>query len=438
MIGTVLALLSAFGCGVILASALMPESGVRIVAGTGFLLGLALPASALFLLSIVGVPWSLPAAGIISLAVVGMVFLIRRRLPPAVSQSRDAHHSIAAILIDLLSVVLVLGYVTFSTNGPVIEYDFIGIWGVKAWTFFLHGGIDWKFLEHPWRAFTHADYPILLPLTFDYLALARGAWDDRWIGLLFAGYGAASLLVARGALEEESGSQVFSALGTFALISAALSPYIGLAEGPLIAYGGVGIILIRRAIALEDSSGLTTGALLLGLAASTKNEGMTLVVAAILGVVAAIGFDRRLVRLWPAIVIPLPWVLLRSVHSLHNDLATGSVLSRIWLHLHEPGLFLRSITRYPLGRPLFWVGLLLVFLVALPPALKRERFALTTIAIQYLFYVFAYLSTPHGVDWHFKWSWERVISQMTFPLGFVVIAMTIPFLFPKGEAGSPP
>ena len=430
MIGTAVALLSALIAGLIIVSAVDPDVGKRIVAGEGFLFGIALPSAVLFVLSISGIRWTLPILTIASLAMVSVAFM--RRKPGRVREMRQTR-SWLATFVDLLTLLVIAGYATFATNGPVIEYDFIGIWGVKGWTFFLHQGIDWNFLESPWRTFTHTDYPLLLPLTFDYLAVVRGAWDDRWIGLLYAAYGAAALLVARGALEEESGNASYSALGTFALASAALSPYIGLAEGPMIAYGGVGIILIRRAILRSSRAGITAGAVMLGLAASSKNEGLTLVVAAIVGAVVAIGMDRKLLRLWPAVIIPAPWMLLRTLHSLHNDLATGNVAIRVWQHLHEPALFLESITRYPLGRPLFWLGLLILFVALLPRALKRERFALTTIALQYLFYLFAYLSTPHGVDWHFKWSWERVITQMTFPLAFTVLVAAIPVLFPSRD-----
>jgi hypothetical protein len=58
----------------------------------------------------------------------------------------------------------------------------------------------------------------------------------------------------------------------------------------------------------------------------------------------------------------------------------------------------------------------------LRPILERERFLLTTVAVQFACYVAAYLATPHDVDWHVRWSWDRLISHLAPPLAYAVLA----------------
>src|SRR5437660_1137669 len=74
------------------------------------------------------------------------------------------------------------------------------------------------------------------------------------------------------------------------------------------------------------------GAVLLGLAASTKNEGLTLIAAAAIALLFS-GRRRDILRLWPAIVIPLPWLIARSLHKLPMDIVAGSVFDRITAHV---------------------------------------------------------------------------------------------------------
>ena len=76
------------------------------------------------------------------------------------------------------------GYALYATLAPLWEWDFWAIWGLKARVFLEAGGIDWHFLESRWNAFAHPDYPLLVPLNFDFVALINGGWSDRWLGLL--------------------------------------------------------------------------------------------------------------------------------------------------------------------------------------------------------------------------------------------------------------
>ena len=203
-------------------------------------------------------------------------------------------------------VVLLLGYALYATLAPPPEYDYLTDWGFKAKAFFEVRAIDWQLLGRSIDRNVHPDYPLLLPLTYDFIAVLRNGWNDAHLGIVHVAFAAALLLVIHETAWDDTRSRIAAVFIAIALIPFAATPWIGLAEGPFIAYATAALLLIRR-------GDLTLGAILLGLAASTKNEGLTLIAAAAIGLLCA-GRKRDVVRLWPAVLIPLPWLIARSLH----------------------------------------------------------------------------------------------------------------------------
>jgi hypothetical protein len=230
--------------------------------------------------------------------------------------------------------------------------------------------------------------------------------------LVNVGFGLSALLVLRAFIDDEIASLPVRSLATLALAWTALSPWIGLAEVALVAYGTSGLLFVRRGETLR-------GAVLLGLAASCKNEGLTLIVAAAAALVIA-GRMRDVMRLWPAGAIAAPWLVLRSAHQLQTDLTTGAIGTRVVQHLADAGSILRAMQAYSLGKPLFWTAVVTALLLGVR-RLGRERFLAAAIVIQLLFFVAAYLITPHDVTWHVRWSWERVVTQLAAAIGFLAV-----------------
>src|SRR5207245_2194384 len=169
--------------------------------------------------------------------------------------------------LDIPTLVSLSGFALFATAAPLWEWDFWVIWGMKARVFLEHGGIDWRFLESPWNAYVHPDYPLLVPLNFNFVGLINRGWDDRWLGLLFVAWAMALLLIVRDLAARES-TPTGAALVTLAAATIAVNRYVGMAEGPLIAFGGAGVLYIRRALQSRKSGDWLHGALLLGLAAN--------------------------------------------------------------------------------------------------------------------------------------------------------------------------
>ena len=379
--------------------------GARL-AGESLLLGIALCAAMLMF-----VPWTRAAflATVIIIAALLFAIALRAKRNPEELRTQDSG---LRTVFNVATIVLLIGYALFATAGPIWEFDFLSDWGLKAREFFNAGQIDWGFLETAWYRSTHPDYPPLLPLAFDAVAIVRGFWSDEALGLFNVAFAAGLLLaVYRFAIEDLRASLPASFV-TLAMVPLAATPWIGLAEAPFVAYATAGLLLMRKNV--------TAGAVMLGCAALTKNEGVSLIVAAALALILTRRV-RDVWRLWPAVAIPLPWWILRSLHHLQTDITSGNVLTRVMQHATDPAV-LRALMGYSLGKPLFWIGLAVGIALTFR---KLDRFVLIAVVLQLLFYVGAYLATPHDVAWHVQWSWERLIAHLTPAVTFLVLTQLL-------------
>src|SRR4029077_4075993 len=109
----------------------------------------------------------------------------------------------------LLAATLLLGYAMYATLAPPWEADFLADWGVKARTFWEARTIDWNYLQV--ERSVHPDYPPLVPLLFDFMAVVRGEWNDATFGLINVAFALGLLLIIHGVAREESGSRVTAA-----------------------------------------------------------------------------------------------------------------------------------------------------------------------------------------------------------------------------------
>ena len=66
-----------------------------------------------------------------------------------------------------------------------------------------------------------------------------------------------------------------------------------------------------------------------------------------------------------------------------------------------------------------WLWLALV--VALIVVARRERFLVTAVAVQMVFFVIAYLVSPRDLAWHIDTSWERLVRQVEAPALFAAL-----------------
>lgn len=379
---------------------------VATVAGEAYLFGAGAASLVLLALSMAGVPWTLTAL-VIGAAALALFWLRGARakvyVPPLSWWN----------LIDVVTLVLIGGYTKLALAASPIEVDFMFMWGVKARKFFFAHGIDWSFLEAP-VTLSHPDYPQLVPFVFDVHALFAGSWDDRWLGIVNIAFGLSGLLIVRGLLADELGP-LWRGLATLMLMPLIFSPYMGMAEGAVIAYSVAGLLHIRRGDTLR-------GAVFLGFGAFAKNEGVSLLVAAAVALVTLRRW-RELPKLGPAIAIPLPWLLLRGLHEMPTDLMERGMWQRLLARLADPSPIFEAMKRHPAGSLWFWLGIVVVCLVNLRNVLGKERFLAVAACLQLFFFVAAFFVTPKDMEWHVRWAWERIVQQL-MPI-FALLAILV-------------
>jgi hypothetical protein len=387
-------------------------SGLSLI-GLGFLYGSGAVYVVMLALSVVGVRWSMLNVTAVLLLISGVRFFSSGLGPRASCLGGKVTMS----PIDVVTVIVFAFYVWYATRVAASHWDFRAIWGLKARMFFEARGIDWHFLGSRWNAFAHPDYPLLLPLNDAYVALAAGEWSDRWIGIHAAAFALALLLIVREEAARETTPHKAAAI-TLATTAFALSPQIGLADGPLIAFGGAALLLIRR----SGDTAFRHAAILLGLAAATKNEGMTLCVAVVIALIVARTPWRKIARLWPALILAAPWLILRAAHHLPTDLATPGMLGRLTARVTALPQLGQSMLE-TLSNPILW-SLVAISLVIVPFRLLRtEKLVLVTTLVQLLFFTLAYLVTPLDAAWHVVSSFGRISTQLGVPVTFVVMTM---------------
>ncbi len=417
MLAVLIAILSITVLGLPVTLAIDRGARGLLLLGTAFLFGSGLVFLVLLALSMLHVQWTAVTAtiGLLGCSVAGFLWVRRSTQQPR----NQATQQLRFHWLDIPTLIAMIGFTLFATAAPLWEWDFWAIWGMKARVFLERGGIDWRFLESPWNTYVHPDYPLLVPLNFDFVALLNGGWSDRWLGLMSVAWAAALLLIVRDLAARES-SVLPAALITLTITGLAASRYPGLAEGPVIAYGVAGVLFVRRALQLDDTAAWRHAALLLGFAANVKNEGVALLVSVVIALL--IVRARHVLRLWPALALAAPWLILRATHTLPTDIVSGSAMSRILQRLPYAADILMFVARR-LYEPWFWAAVLAGLVIVPAAARRREAFVLLVTLIQLAFYVASYLATPHNLRWHVATSWSRLTDQIAIPITYVVFLM---------------
>ena len=408
----ILAVLQVVIVGLAAARWIDPAMAWRRMLGTAYLLGSGICAFVLLGMSLLGIRWTAVSFSV-ALCVVAAVLwipLLRRMGSFAVYAAQDDRR---ALFIDAATVLLIVAHGAYALKVGPREWDFWAIWGLKAKVSYLHGGFDWAYLAHPDHAFSHPDYPPLLPLNFVQIALMDGAWNDAAYGLLSTFFAAVLLLMVRDFFAEEFPRADLAAAATLAVASCSFSR-AGLADAPLIAYGTAGLLLIRR-------GSVRAGAVILGLAAFTKNEGLALIAAAAIALLLT-PKRKAVLQLWPAALVAAPWLLVRATHTLPSYLASGNVTERATNVFARIPELARALADHPPSTPLLWIAIA-VALIACARELHHERFLLTALVIQLFFYLGAYLVTPYQLYPHVGTSWPRIVQHLALPAAFAALAL---------------
>ena len=392
------------------------------LAGGAFLLGSGTIALHLFALSILRIEWTRTSVLLSLLPLFVFAILRTRGLPWPRAEARPNW-------IDAITIVIVAAYAIFALWAPPYEWDFYGIWGLKGRWFYDAGGIDWMFVK---TNISHPDYPLFVPLLYDFIAVVGGGWNDLVFGWLYVFLCASVIAIARGMFADEVKSP---ALATLAIAFPSLNLWIGLAEGHVMAYGCAGLLFIRR-------GSVTLGAILLGFAAWSKNEGLALIGVAGIALLIATRSIRKAFALWPAVAVIAPWLIARSVLKLPTDFVDDNVLGRT-IHRATAELpdVLRVFAASPPDQPWMWLACVLTVIVFIGDAVRRERFLTLAVAGQVGLMLAQGLATPWDFGAHVSLTMNRLPHQIAPAAAFLASMLLMRALSapsPSSESLPPP
>jgi hypothetical protein len=416
--------------GIPLALALDSRLRGATLAGTSFLLGAGAAGLHLFALSVIGVPWSRTSV-ILAMAPLFLGVLWRGWRSGGSHSSGTAldtkavaapiHPPLATALLDSITISIVVAYAIFAIWAPPYEWDFYGIWGLKARWFFDTQGMDWASVPHIGKA----DYPVLMPLLFDFVAVITKTWNDRAFGWIYVFLCASLLAIIRGMFADE---MKHPALATLVIAFPTLNLWIGLAEAGVMAFGCAGLLFLRR-------GSIALGAVLLGLAASSKNEGLALIGVAAIALLVTTRSIRKVLRLWPAVAIVVPWMITRAALKLSTDFTDDSMLTRVFARLRNPSEVIDAFVKAPPDQQWFWLAVLVAVVVFIREAVRRETFLLIAVTLQLGLMFAQALATPWDFASHVSLTLNRLPHQIAPAAGFLAVVVVMGRIGPMRRMG---
>jgi hypothetical protein len=364
-----------------------------------------------------------------------VVFLLSRRprfLPHAdLREQTTESRALTCVAVVGFIAALALAVTSFaasSTAAPHGTWDAWAIWNLRARFLFLGLPSAWPDAFSSDLAYSHPDYPLLLPLSISRLWTHAGT-DATTIPIALAAiFGFATVAVIGISIARARTTAHGLLAGTAMLVHPIFLQWAPaqIADVPLGFYMLLAFVLLWRA----STSGLlvwwTLAGVAAGLAAWTKNEGTVFVALFVLVSVVwllrtkgrgGVGDAASLLAgaaVGIAAVIALKWRF-----PAPNDVASAVDWSSAVAHLTD-----RRRVRFVLeavGHQLWFEGgsvgvLPIVIAYALIAGLRRVEgvpaVALVVVLLQIAAYILVYIVTPHDLRWHLDTSLSRVLLQI--------------------------
>lgn len=456
-----LALISAWGLGVLLVSALRPRGrawheDVGLVLALGWLAGAGVTSGIFFLATLVSAQPARLAGGVELALAVGLAWWCGRRRREAstaesVSRPRPPGSWGQWVGVTLFAqAVLVASVVAWRTYRaePYGGWDGWAIWNMHA-RFMVRAGTEWPaLLTAPPLNWTHPDYPRLLPATVARVWAWAGNESPAAAAVVSGAFAAALLggLVAfvargRGRIVALAGGLLLAGTPFFVTFAANEHADLPLGAYMLATLGLVALGKRGRAEAVprgadeaggsrtKPAAGYVSGAWMLaglcaGLAAWTKNEGLLFagVSAALAGVQTARGGTRReFLAFATGLAIALvPVAVFKIGLAPRSDLVTAAWTTQL-AQLFDGGRHATVLAAFgrDLGR--FGEWSVLPYLAMLLPLLAwRRRRRLQPgewviplgVGLMLAGYYVVYLLSPHDLNWHLGTSLVRLLLQL--------------------------
>lgn len=386
-------------------------------------------------------PRKLLAAEALTL-VAALVLGRRRRAQPGSAPARENSGSL--FVVALLAAVAGVAFFTASALAePMWATDFLAIWGLKGKTIFFASGVPERLFRDPELAWSHPEYPLLLPLILASLSAAVRDWNDHALALLYPLFQIGTALAAYGFLARRAG-RAAGAIAA-ALIGLFLPLYraghVGMADIPL----ALGFVLVSTALldALEDSSAavrvrLALSALFCG---GLKQEGLLYVVLLSVTMLVAARPERRrdLAGHLAALLLPVSayWAVVRLWRGKldHADFDLSLLHPDRWPELAGRA---GDVANRLLTVDLAGAAAVPVIAIALLLALTRRGRAdllLVPLFTQLVIYAGVSVLSIYGAVWHAQTSFARTVAAL-FPAAAIVLGARSGQLFSRPAHGS--
>lgn len=350
----------------------------------------------------------------------------------------DRAGTIMGIIAVLVIAITVYFLVTMARIQPHGDYDAQAIWNLRA-RFMYRLGDDWENAFSPLinRNF-HMDYPLLIPLS------VLGGWNalggevlrvPSLISMLFF-FGLAGTLYFFICHLRSSSQAAIAVILLLATPRLLVISTFQTSEVPLMYFLLAAAILLVLAQKENNHGLLFMAGMMAGLAAWTKNEGLPFVLLVLLCTIFVFGMNqarRHILSLIGGMALPLlTIVLFKTLISVNNDLFVDNGIVAIVTKLLSPMRYVQIAGSLlsELGHMGGWsLSILLILLVygvimGRTTSHNAAEKAIWILALsQFLVYMLIYLITPHDLQWHIKYSMERLLLHL-FPL-----ALSAFFLF---------
>ena len=317
-----------------------------------------------------------------------------------------SHCSLFFILLLLFAL---LNYLAYSV--PWGEWDGWAIWNPHAK--FLYYSDNWTRLFSMKYAWSHPDYPLMLPSMIAMFWKPAGNMHYI-VPVMIGALPLAGIMVLLFSASKDPYTGMFSAL-LIALdnhiIGLAASQY---ADVLLAFFYLLTVVIIKR---MEDApAGKANLFFFLGFVAASclwvKNEGMVFFI--ISSVYSFALFRKEPGFLWKYasgfIIVILTWGVFKLFLAPANDMVTGLTFNTIH-KLLDPGRYV-ILVKYVVGIVLSEYPLLPVMLFFLLVRWRWLPGSLIMIGTTFIIYLSAYIVTPHDLEWHLETSLNRLIVHL--------------------------
>jgi hypothetical protein len=342
---------------------------------------------------------------------------------------------LSLVVLSLFLAIVLWQQADAKPNG---NFDAYAIWNLRARFIFLSSPDSWKAAFSPdFDNTMHADYPLLWPLIIlqGYFSQGRvltqaGVFQTVIFGVSTAMLMVAALFKIRDGLQAIFGGALLLGMPWFITYNAFQQ-----SDGPLTYYYLMFIVLMVFYQTEPRPGLLWLAGLSAGLTVWTKNDGVMFLFAALIVMVAAYlprsrrAFLRSTAYFGLGLLLPMVTVLVfKLTLAPPNDLFIDRNLTMLLENVFIPSRWLTILVA--LGNmlpdiggwsPVVILGLVIYLLLAGRVGGQPGGKLFFIIGITLIGYFGIYLITPYSLEWHLRYSLDRLLFHLLVPTLFLLL-----------------